>query len=267
MLSAIIFSRDRAAQLDLLLRSIKKNFAPKFFYHIDVLWTASDKDFKQGYKKCKIEHKGFAQFWEERNFQYQVTDLVCRGSRSICFFCDDDIVYRPFTQKNPDYFLLKHADVISVSLRLGLHTNTCYPLRRIQQWPAFVDREGVNVWAWGDADGDFGYPGSLDGHVFRRDQLHTLVDGDFHNPNTLEEVIVRNCRGRQPLLACYDKSTVVGNPVNRVNETHISNRFGESFYLSPEDINDAYLNGGRLKPHILSSKINAAHHEIELKIP
>ncbi len=125
-------------------------------------------------------------------------------------------------------------------------------------------RGNVGTWEWAGADGDFGYPGSLDGHVFRKNDLFKLIDGDFHNPNTLEDVIVRNCRGRQQLMACYEKSCVVGNPVNRVNETHVGNRYGDEFYTATDDLYDRYVAGERLNPKILPSKIRGAHQEIEL---
>lgn len=276
MTSAIVFSRNRAAQLDLLLSSIKANLPKRFFQHIDILWKASDKEYELAYKTCKKEWKaqsykwgeGSVHFWDEQHFRYQVTDLICRGARSIMFFCDDDIVYRKFTGTNPDGFLLTQHDVLAVSMRLGRNTKVCYPLRSEQTVPEFDERKmrsaALNVWKWYEGDKDFGYPGSLDGHIFRRDQLHLLVDGEFSNPNTLEDVLVRNCRGRQPLLACYDKSYVVGNPVNRVNETHVGNRYGETYHLSEQQLNDLYLDGERLAPRIDPRTVTAAHQEIEL---
>ena len=50
-MNVIIFSKDRAAQLDLLLRSIEKNFAKPYYQNVTVIFRASNQSFVDGYKK------------------------------------------------------------------------------------------------------------------------------------------------------------------------------------------------------------------------
>ncbi len=58
MINAIIFSKDRASQLRLLLYSIQKN-APHAF-NLNVIYTSSNEEFKQGYEKLKDEFSSFS---------------------------------------------------------------------------------------------------------------------------------------------------------------------------------------------------------------
>jgi len=53
MINAIIFSKDKACQLELLLRSIRRNTSNLF--DIKVIYEASNGVFNQGYEKLKEE--------------------------------------------------------------------------------------------------------------------------------------------------------------------------------------------------------------------
>ena len=51
MINAIIFSKDKACQLELLLKSIRRNTSNLF--DIKVIYEASNSVFNQGYEKLK----------------------------------------------------------------------------------------------------------------------------------------------------------------------------------------------------------------------
>ena len=53
MINAIIFSKDKACQLELLLKSIRRNTSNLF--DIKVIYETSNGVFKQGYEKLKEE--------------------------------------------------------------------------------------------------------------------------------------------------------------------------------------------------------------------
>ncbi len=63
MINAIIFSKDRALQLRLLLYSIEKN-SPLTF-KLNVIYKYSDDSFKEGYEKVKSEFAGVCNFVEQ----------------------------------------------------------------------------------------------------------------------------------------------------------------------------------------------------------
>ncbi len=266
-ITAIVFSRDRAAQLDLLLASLELN-ARGLLDPIHVLWQATDEPYEHGYRICAAAHPESG-FLRETAFAAQVAALV-EGAGPITFFTDDSILYKPLTprSRSPEAWLAANEELLCFSLRLGGNCDSCYPLARPQRLPDFeaLDPETF-AWTWRGADGDFGYPGSLDGHVFRRETVLELVaEGGFSNPNTLEGLfaarLADNPRGS---IGSYRESHLVGIPVNRVNETH-PNRFGERWPYGPSVLNQRYLAGERLDPAPLEAEtITAAHAELPLR--
>ncbi len=268
MSTAIVFSRDRAAQLDLLLQSLAHN-APDLFKRIVILFTHSSSSFRRGYQICMDEHDHKVLFIKERDFRRQVLELVGRADKHVAFLCDDDILYRWMAEPTlPETFLSLRSDVLCVSLRLGKNTKMCYPLNRAQAQPRFTHRTGLETFKWAGADGDWGYPGSLDGHVFRKDQLRYLLsEGNWDSPNTLEDHLNQACRRTTltPFMACYPRSLLVGNPVNRVQSSH-PNRVGQMFPRDPFRLNEAYLAGRRLRVQdMVFPTIRAAHVEVALE--
>ncbi len=263
-ISALILSRDRPAQLDLLIRSMKQR-AKGLFAQTHVLCRASTAGYEEGYRLCADYHRTVV-FKRESDFRVDVNLLLRTGSDYSAFLCDDDVFWRPMgLDARPDDFLLLHPDVLTVSLRLGHNTVHCYPLD-CPQMPPLFERRSLNVWEWPQGECDFAYPGSLDGNVWRRDQLRVLVlDGTWSNPNSLEDALNAACR--QTLLskvACYDRSYLVGNPVNSVQDAYHVNRHGETHNYGVADLNERFLAGERLA---LPSprEVNAAHQELPLE--
>jgi hypothetical protein len=255
-MKAIIFSRDRPMQLDLLLTSLEQN-APGIF-DPTVIWHAKRDDYMHGYEICAEEHPD-ARLLREDGLTYQVRSLML-GIEYVIFFTDDDVLYRPLGS-HP----LLYEGWICFSLRLGDNTTYCYPLSRHQDRPV-SPQDQVVVWSWERGDGDFGYPMSLDGHIFRaQDLLPILHTHNFSNPNWLEETLMRGAKeiGR-PLMACFHESHVVGIPANRVNTT-TPNRNGETHPYPVQDLNQRYLRGERIDLDALDfSDIRSAHQEIPL---
>lgn len=263
MIQTIIFSKNRPAQLDLLLRSIKYR-APRLFSRIHIIYKATNSAFDQGYEVCDRDHPE-AYFYNEVDLSLQVETMITL--RHICFLVDDDLLVRQFIDTSPDRILDVNPDILCVSLRLGNNTNECYPLCRPQEHPPILWHiNDYQVWKWDTADGDWGYPGSLDGHIFRRNELLDMVGGkDYRSPNELEEILVVACqRSSKTQMACYEASVLTGVPINRVNDTH-PNRAGDFYPLEPEVLNATYLGGRRLSLDPLDRKdITAAHTELPL---
>ncbi len=50
------------------------------------------------------------------------------------------------------------------------------------------------TWRWREAGGDWGYPMSLDAHIFRTGHLSRFImELKYHNPNTLEGSLAVRC--------------------------------------------------------------------------
>lgn len=267
-LEAIVVSRDRPAQLDLLLRSVTCH-APDLFDGISVLWRASDSMYTTGYGICVAEHPS-VDFYQESNFQTEIDQLVYQSPQYVSFLTDDSYFYRQQPEVDPCAVMSGEPDVLCFSLRLGQNTGICYPLRgRLQSLPAFVDGGGYLMWEWGLGDADFCYPGSLDGHIFRKENLLQFIrsSDDWWNPNTLEDVLCRAVYGSgRSSMACFERSILVGIPANRTSESHPGNRFGERYFTAQEWLNSQFLNGERiLFPNIHQDSITAAHQELGLE--
>jgi hypothetical protein len=262
-----VFSKNRAAQLDLLLRSLEKR-ATDLFDEITVLYRSTNHDYLQGYARCFRDHPTVRLHYEH-SFQSQLGDILDKSEHKyVSFLCDDDVVSRNLVEPVKPWEPLEALpEVLCFSLRLGLNTTECYPLRRSQRVPSFQNKAVASLfWSWPAADGDWGYPGSVDGHVFRRYQVIEMLSGvDYTGPNRFEEALTNRCFGRddrQALMCCYRRSLITGVPVNRVQDK-FPNRNGEKHPVSTLELNTAYMEGKKLKLPKCEG-INAAHVELPL---
>lgn len=261
MIPAIVFSRDRACQLDALLHSIRE-FAFGLFAPLHVLYTSSDADFEHGYSICASEHSAI--LVREANFR-EDTLLLLPEDGPVCFFTDDDVFYR-WVGRVPLKDAFEDERILAFSLRLGRNTSYCYPLAQTQPPPRVHERRDFLTWFWQDAAFDFSYPLSLDGHVLRAEDVRTLVNGhDFQNPNQLEDVLARQASrmSHRPKLAAFANSCLVGVPANLVNVTH-RNRFAGLEIATARALNERYLAGERIdRIGMEFSQVVGAHQEIE----
>lgn len=112
MIDALIFSRDRPAQLDLLLYSIEKH-ASHLYRSVTVLWTIyGDPDSRSaGYELCCAEHEEIV-FVREREFEQDTRAwLSIVAGDLVSFLVDDDVFYRdagrperlPWSYRGGDY--------------------------------------------------------------------------------------------------------------------------------------------------------------------
>jgi hypothetical protein len=265
MMAAVVFSRDRACQLDLLLTSIDRN-GRKIFQRIYVLYRATNEDHEEGYRICAAEHP-LVQFVPDGITSFQLTATLLSAADHGCFFTDDSVLYRQLPSEIPHDAL--HDDVLCFSLRLGRNTTWCYPHGKTQRLPKFSRDKAALVWDWTKADGDFSYPASVDGHIFRggtlRPALHDCPPDA--SPNQVEDHLVQTIGhfyNGQRLMSCFEESCLVGLPLNVVTQTH-RNRNGERYPWSADSLLGHYLEGQRIDLDALDfSDIRGAHQEVRL---
>lgn len=104
----LIFSKDRACQLDLLLRSVDRH-AAGMYSSLTVLWTSSTREFGRGYALAFAEHAG-VKFVLETDFEQQVRKWLSLTDGPVSFLVDDDVFYRaadlgslPWSLRGGDY--------------------------------------------------------------------------------------------------------------------------------------------------------------------
>lgn len=265
MINAIIFSKDRASQLRLLIYSIQKN-APHAF-NLNVIYKHSNDEFKQGYEKVKSEFSSLCNFVEQTdNFKQDVLNLLDSDSEYSCFFTDDDIIYKTFDATKVIKAIESDEDVFCFSLRLGVNTTFCYAMNTPNVFRDYEDNDGVLKWDWSVHYLDFGYPLSVDGHIFKtKDILKLTKKIGFVNPNTYEAGLQIFDSFPKNKMTSFKESVLVNTPNNIVN-TSFANRNGLTHGASVESLNDDYLDGKIIDMESMDfSDIKGCHQEIEFK--
>jgi hypothetical protein len=260
--NVLVFSKDRACQLDLFLRSFQKYVFDSDLYDIHVLYTFSNDEFKKGYDILKEEVPSNVIFIEEKSFKEDVLKTMNRkrmniGNRFTVFFVDDDVFkeYVNLEDSQEDLFWMDKR-ILCRSLRLYPGLIYCYPQGDYMTPPSFEDN---GVFTWLEEDGDFGYPYSLDGHIFRTgDILYLLVDLNYTNPNSLEGALSRTKDRTMYKMICYPKSIIMNNPINMV-QTNNPNKHGS---VDATFLNKEFLNNKRLSLEPFRGFKNISCHQI-----
>jgi hypothetical protein len=263
MLNIIIFSKDRACQLELLLRSMKIYFKEFNDYKINVLYTYSKDKFKEGYDKLfKIHNdKNINYIRETESFKNHVLLLLNQDNPYTVFFVDDIIFKNPFTLNCKQFKLFTMNDeILTLSLRLHPSLSYCYSARIRQTPPSFDSNLSFK---WLGLAGDYGYPMSLDGHFFRTKEIAALTKVlTFNNPNSYESMLAGYPLKRMKMV-CFEQSIIVNNPVNKV-QTFNNNFHGN---VSAEFLNDNFLDEYIIDLEPFKGFKNiSCHQEIEIKL-
>jgi hypothetical protein len=151
-LDTIVFSKDRAAQLDLFLDSFSKNFA---IGKVTVIYTYSSEEFRQGYIKLR---KKYGPKWIDWFNQGHLTTKQalyrvlndCEDMMNLC--TDDTVYYRPKSEHFTDIdikYLLKTENHLCFSPRLGLNTIVQdYRTGELQSPLTNYEDDGVDIISW-----------------------------------------------------------------------------------------------------------------------
>lgn len=265
MINAIIFSKDRAPQLRLLIYSIQKN-APHAF-KLNVIYKSSNEEFRSGYEKVKGEFSSLCNFVEQTdNFKEDVLTLLNSDSEFSCFFTDDDIIYQPFDVESVKKSIKSDEDVFCFSLRLGTNVTFCYTMNTENVLKDYAVFDDMIKWNWSVHYLDFGYPLSVDGHIFRtKDILKLTKKVSFTNPNLFEGNLQIFDTFPKEKMVSFINNVLVNTPNNIVNSTH-PNRHSADFGIGVKQLNDDYLSGKIIDLESMDfSNIVGCHQEIEFK--
>jgi len=262
VLNIVIFSKDRACQLELLIRSMKFYFKEFYENKINILYTYSDDKFKDGYEKLFNIHndQNIRYIKETQPFKNHVLTLLDPNNPYTVFFVDDIVFKNTFTLESKQFKLFTLNDeILTLSLRLHPYLTYCYAARIRMNSPNF---DSNFIYKWLGAQGDYGYPMSLDGHFFRTSEISALTKAiSFKNPNSYEGVLAGYPLNRLKII-CFEESIVVNNPINKV-QTNNNNFHGT---ISAEYINNEFLNNKIIDfEDFKEFKNYSCHQEIEIK--
>jgi hypothetical protein len=268
-MNIVIFSKDRPAQLELFLTSMKY-FFPEWHKSRDihVLYTYSNEAFGAGYVKTITMHPEIHYVFENKGmFKMDTLGLLSKDRGLTTFFVDDDVFKGEFKMRSEEVkeFLIRE-DIACVSLRLCPRINYCYTMNVPMKTPNFLDSRRY-IWKWRDAcPGDWSYPMSLDGHIFKTAEILPLLTLlDFSNPNTMEGTLA-NSPYNIPHMICFEESKILNIPANKVQNVN-GNRHGN---MTAWEINERFNRGGRLSLFKLLNKSEflkntACHQDVLLE--
>lgn len=260
----IIFSKNRACQLNLLLDSLLVN-SPLLFDKIHILYKAED-EYILGYEILKLKFKSI-NFYSENNFRRDLLKLIDDKIEATTFMVDDAVFFNQIMVRKIDIIKCVVEDNFIFSLRLGENCVYSHPANLYYKLGEHkIDGEYVVFDYTKQEVGDFKYPLSTDGHIFNTKVIkNLLIDIEFNNPNTLEAYLQRfaNAKSINNMIKCFRESKLVSIPANLVNTT-FNNRHGLEHFMSEKDLNDKFITGESIDLKALDfSGINGPHKEIK----
>ncbi len=299
----IIFSRNRAAQLDCLLRSFLVHCHDQNKIQLNILYLTTNSSHEAQYQQLMHSYSnfGFIRFIRQKDFRQDVLKLLLEYGcgQKICvlykqllkigvnpspinkklygikehnyvmFLVDDNIFVRDFglgeIQKNLD----EQKNAIGFSLRLGTNINYCYPLNKDQFIPDYSElKDNILIFKWTDSNCDFGYPLEVSSSVYRLEEILPLLCSiSFKNPNQLEDKMSSKAfkfKKSKPFLLCYYISVAFCNPINLV-QTAGPNRVGSSNEYSSEELSLKFDQGFRINADQFNGFVPfACHQEVDL---
>ena len=282
MISALVPSKDRACQLRLLLESIKQN-ADDIFTKIHILYTASNDEYEAGYIKLQEEKILNNIEWQrEKDFTKDFIGAINDYSSDyICGIVDDCTFYKKLPS-GPELIEKEFEDdVFCFSFRMGLNTtiqNYLQPEHRYHLKDANVDKHFVK-WNWTDWSSilNYGYPISLDGHIYRGSELAELTTKyEFPCLRHWEGILAGKVRRGGKVfdetndlgdhMVAYRQSVLFSIPCNCVQEPPLVS--GQINPYAEDDLNERYLKGEVIDFDSLEcmfQNVSWCHNEIPLE--
>ena len=258
MIRTIIPSKDRAAQLDLLLRSMKRFFENWGDQTAIVLFRTTTDEYRSGYDTLQREHPEFV-YVEEEDFRRDVKKIALAGEEGyLQFLVDDDVYVRPWSLGDSQFSDFSgDTDIAALSLRMSPAMDYCFT-ENVRTGTPWFRLDGA--WFWPGLKGDWGYPHSVDGTIWRRCDVRAVIaHGKYDMLHQLEPAL----RGgmTRPLAICYGESRLLNVADNSTQDGVVANRHGGG---DPEVMNRRYLAGERIQmDNIIAARPNSPHFLIE----
>ena len=267
-IESIVFSKDRALQLHGLLSTFRKKVHPVVQTH--VLYMASTPEHQKAYDEVisifKKQDVCFIQQTGRSTFRKQLLEILFSLNCDLLFFLVDDILFTE-TVHLEDLMKFNPNDYVP-SLRLGRNIRRCYVLQCPQRQPDFLkdsaDRHDKIVWQWKKGELDWGYPLSVDGHLYARREMAAMASLlSFEAPNSFEDqlqLFKPLFQDRQGIA--YQKSKIVNVPCNRVQ----NERINLSGNTSSADLLKKWEQGYQIDGERIFGTVNESVHQ-EIYLP
>ncbi len=295
----LLFSRDRAMQLDATLRSFYTCCQDPDLLDLAVLYKATTLLHSKQYAGLQAAYPQ-VHFISQASFRHDVLDhLYQEPSGPLRFFrrlilslghrlgaanrllpfagpipyglflVDDNLFVRRFNLEPVLLSLQSDPSALGFSLRLGSNTTFCYPQNRTQSLPpleAFHSDGEIFRFNWTRADGDFGYPLEVSSSIYRLAELLPVLDRlQFTNPNRMESYLSHKAplfSTSRPWLLCFGQSVTFCDPINKIH-TDYANRAGSDPTYTADHLAELYEQGYRIDVNAYLGFIPSGCHQEE----
>jgi hypothetical protein len=232
----IVFSKDRAFQLEACLRTLLIQCRDANEVPIRVLWTASHSNHRRSYALLRdsfhhlpniefIEESGFRSdliviwggiargSWRDhavrhlekvsaswaRNLIQPFTNLLLRPAPAVLYVVDDTVFLRSFGFTECASRLLAKDDGLAFSLRLGEGLTRFYMGNSPQEVPelTLMDKDSqVYQFRWTEAEGDFAYPLEISSSILKSNLILSRLLRKRWHSPNTLELALANMAGR-----------------------------------------------------------------------
>ena len=235
-IAILILTKDRPMQFDCCLNSLTKNFP--WASNVFVLIHNETPEYTSifhGYDDFEAYNNGdipkLIVIPEKNGFKESLVNTLRQIKEEyeyILLLTDDTICYRELKEIDPLLSLFYDDDIFTVSLRLGENTTNQNPddaSDKISIPVPFVG--GTATWNWRkeSPSKNTGYPISMDGHIYRSEQIADMTERiPFNNLREWEGELVAATRSdifkevywNYSMMACPQKSCCVNVSCNMV---------------------------------------------------
>lgn len=250
MTNMLIFSKDRACQLDLLLRSMIDNF--KVSYAATIIYTYTSDFYKDGYGILMREYPDF-RFVREISFKADVLRSLKGDFKYLTTLCDDCVVYKRLERTKEFDVFDANVNILALNYRLGPNLRVIYQGDMETPLPRFTKD---HVWNWQKAKTrEWKYSMALAGQFYRMaDMVDYLPRLNFDCPTYIETRMMQS-KINKPLQICFPESKIFALEINRVQDRSLTNRHGN---VSVKYLNKLWLDGMRIR----KEEVYSLPHEI-----
>lgn len=244
-ITTIIFSKNRACQLELLLR--------KLTLSATIIYTHDD-EFIAGYNKLMEMYPSIL-FIPQYNLREQIEVMLSEAEEYILFLLDDDVMINPFDENCTEFEEFKtNENIICLNLRM------C-PRYRYKDRPILEN----NTWEWfhyrykrhSRYTTDWGYPMSTSSHIFRTSDIFNILQNDkrpMSIPHHLERAMNQQPVFRRYLMKCFNEAKLISVMANQVQSEYPYPNQG----VSPLYLEQEFLKGRRLSFENVQDKASKA---------
>lgn len=253
----LVFSKDRALQLELCIHSLVHHWSDTA--PIVVLYAASNARHEAQYRTLASEYSGVT-FQRQGDFRPDIEAILAQWQH-VCFVVDDTIFTHAFSLERAAAAIGKRG-ALGFSLRLGKNvTHGGPPESEPFRLPSCHGGPNILSWRWSEAGEDrgFGYPLEISSSVYPTATIRAMTARyRYDSPNQLEAVLHECRKGHEhePML-CYSHSVAFSAVWNTTQQ-------GKAYScgMTAEQMADAFDAGKRLDWKAYAGYETCAYHTL-----